>query len=448
MTKAPPGRIRSLLSSDLVRRLSGAGLVAFIIKILGAGLGYLMLVAFARMMDATAYGQFGQMLNMAIVLSSVIALGLPTGALRFWPGHMAKGEHALAKGFARGAQRLLLVAGATAMLLAGLATFAGVGASGFGASYALLAVAALAVLMALGDYYSGLLRSLGLVAWSMAPRDVLWRIAAPAIAAVLLWQAGTLTALQAIICCLAILALIALAQALVAARAVNTAAGDVPAQSQWRAWARPLLPLAGASILYAMVQQLDVVVVGYLAGPEQAGAYFAAQKTASLLGLVMIAGGMVAAPMMAAAHQAGRRDELQRLCRLLAAAIAAATFAGLLVLAAMGQLLLGIFDAAYVQAYGLLLVLGIGFTVDALAGPTAYLMQMTSLEGAYLRIMAIVYAFVLSLQFLLVPTYGVMAAACASTAGICLWNLIAVRLLRREIGVDPSLLGFVLPVRN
>jgi O-antigen/teichoic acid export membrane protein len=152
----------------------------------------------------------------------------------------------------------------------------------------------------------------------------------------------------------------------------------------------------------------------------------------------MIAGGMVAAPMMAASYHAGRMDELQRLCRLLALAIAATTLAGLAFLAVLGKFLLGIFDPAYVSAYGVLMVLGLGFTVDAMAGPSAYLMQMTKLEWTYLRVMAIVYALVIALQLTFVPRYGMIAAAAASALGVVVWNLLAVSLLRREIRIDPS----------
>jgi O-antigen/teichoic acid export membrane protein len=264
----------------------------------------------------------------------------------------------------------------------------------------------------------------------------------------LFWWIGKLTAGMAIGCCIGVLAALTVAQCLISHKTMTTAAGHVPARSDWSQWRGPLLPLAGASILFAMVQQLDVVVVSAFLGAQEAGAYFAAQKTASLLGLVMIAGGLVAAPLMSAAWQSGRKVELQRLCKMLALAIAVSTAIGFVVLVMTGRLLLSIFDPAYQSAYPLLLILGLGYAIDALAGPTAYLMQMTSLEGAYLRIMAIVYAFVLALQIVFVPLYGAVAAACATALGVALWNIIAITQLRRSIGVDSSILSFFLPPEN
>jgi O-antigen/teichoic acid export membrane protein len=441
-------KINNLLGDQLAAKLFGPGLSALIIKIASAGFSYLMLVSFARMLSATDYGHFGVMLNIAIVVSTIAALGLPTGIMRYWAGYLARGDGAHAKGFHIGAQKILSAVGTVILVLGILASWFGWGANAFGLPLGAIFVALLAVSFAFGDYYANALRAQEQVLWSMVPRDIIWRVVAPAVAGAILYLNGELSAGQAFVCCVVIMVLVAAAQAVQSARVSKRLIGNVMPITDWSKWRGPLIPLAGASILYAMVQQLDVVVIGAYLGAEEAGAYFAAQKTASLLGLVMIAGGLVAAPMMSAAFQAGKKTELQRICKMLALAIAMTTGIGFVILAMLGKPLLAIFDPAYQSAYPLLLILGLGYAIDALAGPTAYLMQMTSLEGAYLRIMAVVYAFVLSLQILFVPIYGAIAAAGATALGVALWNIIAIYQLRRSIGVDSSILSFFLPPRQ
>ena len=440
-------KISNTFGDQLAAKLFGPGFAALVIKLTSAGLSYLMLVSFARMLGPAGYGHFGVMLNIAIVLSAVAAMGLPTAVMRYWAGYLAKPDAAFAKGFHNDAQKILAVVGIILICLGALASWLGWWSNAFGMPLGALLVALLAVGLSFGDYYANALRAQEQVLWSMVPRDVVWRIAAPVLAAVVLYSSGGLTAGQAVGCCIAVMVVVAVAQAVESARASKRLTGNVTARTDWPQWRGPLIPLAGAGILYAMVQQLDVVVIGAYLGAEEAGAYFAAQKTASLLGLVMIAGGLVAAPLMSAAFQAGKRDELQRICKLLALAIAMTTAIGFVVLAMLGKPLLAIFDPAYQSAYPLLLILGLGYAIDALAGPTAYLMQMTSLEGAYLRIMAVVYAFVLSLQIMFVPKYGAIAAAGATALGVALWNIIAIYQLRRSIGVDSSILSFFLPPR-
>jgi O-antigen/teichoic acid export membrane protein len=436
---------RRFLGDQLAAKLFGAGLSALLIKVTSAGLSYLMLVAFARLLGPEQYGHFGVMLNVAIVLSTVVAFGLPTGIMRFWAGHVAKSEVMLAQGFNIGAQKFLAFTSSGLIAFGLLASSQGWWKTQFGMPQGALLVALLASAFAFGDYYANALRAQDRVFWSMLPRDVFWRIAAPIVAVVAFHISGTLHAGSAIFACLAVMAAVSILQALVTSAASAEIAGEHVRQTDWTTWRQALWPMAGASILYAMVQQLDVVVVGSYLGAAEAGAYFAAQKTASLLGLVMIAGGLVAAPMMSAAFQSGRRDELQRLCKMLALAIAVVTFAGLFLLVLIGKSLLSIFDPAYQSAYTLLLVLALGYTIDALAGPTGYLMQMTSLEGAYLRIMAVTYAIVLVLQIVFIPIYGAIAAAMASATGVALWNLLSIFELRRRIGVDSSILSFFMP---
>ena len=441
-------RISRSLGDQLTTKLLGPGLSALVIKIASAVLSYFMLVCFARMLNEDDYGHFGVMLNIAIVLSAVVGLGLPTGIMRYWPGYLAKGDAAYAKGFHEGAQRILTIVGAVLICLGAFASWLGWWSNALGFTLGAFLVALFAVGSSFGDYYANALRAQEQVLWSMVPRDIVWRIIAPVFAAAILYGAGGLTAGQAFACCVVVMVLVAVAQGIKSALVARRLTGNVAAKTDWKQWRGPLIPLAGASILYAMVQQLDVVVIGAYLGAAEAGAYFAAQKTASLLGMVMIAGGLIAAPLMSAAFQAGKKDELQRICKLLALAIAMTTAIGFVVLAMLGKPLLSIFDPAYQSAYPLLLILGLGYAIDALAGPTAYLMQMTSLEGAYLRIMAVVYAFVLALQIMFVPKYGAFAAAGATALGVALWNIIAIYQLRRSIGVDSSILSFFLPPRQ
>jgi O-antigen/teichoic acid export membrane protein len=161
------------------------------------------------------------------------------------------------------------------------------------------------------------------------------------------------------------------------------------------------------------------------------------------LGLAMIAGGLVGAPLMAGHFHANRIADLQKLCRMIAIAIAVTTLFGVVIEVFLGRQLLGIFDASFAASYPVLMVLCLGYTIDSLSGPNAYMMQVVGLEAPYLRIMFVVYCIVLSLQLTLIPHYGAIAAAAANAFGTCLWNAAAIWLLRRRIGVDPSILSLL-----
>lgn len=426
-------------------KLLGPGIISLAIKVSGAGLSYLMLVAFARMLAPDQFGIFAFSFNLAIVAATVIGFGYSTAILRYWPQYLAQGKPAEAKGAIAMGLRLLSIGSLLILVVAVAARWLAPSAGTQGANT--IAIALLAIAFCGADFASGALRAQHSVVGAMLPRDVIWRVAAPALAALLAWAGYALDNSLATYVCAAVLLLILILQFRMIASATRRIAGEVTARLDWRGTRSSLLPLWGASVVFAMIQQFDVVVVGYFMSGADTGAYFAAQKTATLLSLVLIAGGLVAAPTMAALYQGKKIAELQRLNRKLVLAIAVATVAGFIFLAVAGPFLLRMFNPAFASAYWILLVLAFGCLVDATAGPTAYLMQMTSFEGAYLKIMISCYALVVALQALLIPHYGGMGAAIASATGTIIWNIWAVWLLRRKASLDPSVFSLLVPVK-
>jgi O-antigen/teichoic acid export membrane protein len=436
-------QIRQLVKSDIAQKLLGPGLLALVIKVGGAALSYIMFVAFARFLTPKEYGYFGVAFNLSILAATLCSFGLSTGIMRFWPEYLAQENTGLAKGIVHNALKLLGFGAVAFAIFALILSLTGLTTRTLGYADAPLAIAALAIGSAFADFAASLLRAQGNVIWAMFPRDILWRIAAPFAAFAVIYFSKPLDARTSLYACAAVLFLIVAAQVLKINSTTQKIAPASVASSDWPKWRSTLAPLWASSILYAMIQQLDVVMVGTLATATDAASYFAAQKTASLLGLVMMAGGLVGAPLMSANYHSGKLKDLQRLCNALSIAIAIFTLLGVLVLFIFGRELLGIFDQSFVGAYPVLLLLAAGFTIDSLAGPNAYLMQMTGLERPYLKIMASCYVVVLILQVLLIPIYGGIGAAAASAIGIISWNICAITLLRKSKGLDPSILGLV-----
>ena len=435
------------VGADALNQLLGPGLWALIIKLVGAALSYIMFVVFARILNPQDYGYFGIAFNLAILFSTVCDIGLATAVMRFYPQYLSLGQISRAVGFTNASLKWIAVCCGALVIISILLSLTGLATPKLGYWDAPIAIAIFASAAAFGDYISGLLRAQGKVIWAMAPRDIFWRILAPVVAIIFVAFGAQMDARISIYICGALqLAFVALQlrQSRLAMRQLSSATPE----TEWPVWRKTVGPLWASAVLYAMIQQLDVVVVGALAPASEAGSYFAAQKTASLLGLVMLAGGLVGAPLMSANYHSGKFRELQRLCGLLGIAIAVSTIAGLLVLVLFGHQLLGLFDASFTSAYAVLLILAVGYFVDSMAGPNAYLMQMTGLESTYLKIMGTCYAFVLAAQLLLVPIYGGMGAAIASACGIVIWNVWAIIVLRTRKGLDPSVFGLLFKPKN
>ncbi len=431
--------ISQVIAARVPRQILGPGLLSLVIKFSGAVCTYVMVVVFAHIMTAEEYGRFGFGMNLAIIASTIGGFGFATGIMRYWPKYIVNKDYAGAAGAVKLGYLACLCGGLVALCAA-----LGIGYVFARQDLALFSsVGILGLVIALCDYSTNLLRAQGSIVVSMLPRDVLWRLGAIAVVCFLFWRNSSISGPVALGASAGVLALLLGWQVFSVWQRLNTHIGTTPPRNDWTEIRKSIIPLWASGIIFAMIQQFDVVIVGSLMGNADAGAYFAAQKTAMLLSLVLIAAGLVAAPLMASLYHSARHDELQRLCRNLAATIAVITALGFLVLVVLGKSLLALFDSTFVTAYPVLLIIALGTLVDAISGPTAYLMQMTSYEKPYLQIMVVCYGLVLMAQFLLIPRFGSIGAAMASTGGIVLWNVWAIALLRNKAGLDPSLLSLI-----
>jgi Polysaccharide biosynthesis protein len=88
------GSLKSLLGN----KLFGSGMISLLIKVSGAGLSYLMFVAFAHLLNAEDYGVFAFTFNLAVVVSAFAGFGYSTAIMRYLPKYLAQGRPEYANG--------------------------------------------------------------------------------------------------------------------------------------------------------------------------------------------------------------------------------------------------------------------------------------------------------------------------------------------------------------
>ena len=432
----------------LVKRLLSGGLSALAVKIASAGLSYVMLVVIARAMPASEYGRFAFGFSLATTLSLLFSFGLPVAVLRFWPEYRVKRQAALARSFvARGFSFIAAGSVACALVFLFISVAIMAGTPGYGYAY-FGAIAGLVVLMALSEFVASALRADGLIVRALGPRDVLWRLIVIAVCIVAAANMAGFDAQLALLLAAGCLAAVMVPQTIFAAARLGIAPKDFAGETRLCEWRTAAWPMWGSAILFGLVQQFDVVLLGFFLSPEETGPYFAAFRTASLMSLLLIAGNMVAAPLIAQYYHSDDDDGLVRMCRVLIVGIALPTLAGFALLLVIGRWLLTLFDPAFADAYHLLVILSAGFTATALAGPVAYFLQMVGKEKEYLLIMALAYAAVVAAQCLLVPYFGAIGAAIPNALGATIGAFWAVSLLRKKVGFDPSIIGLVWPAER
>jgi O-antigen/teichoic acid export membrane protein len=144
----------------------------------------------------------------------------------------------------------------------------------------------------------------------------------------------------------------------------------------------------------------------------------------------------------------GSKDALQETLRSLAILCAVLIGSGLVLVIVFGKFLLWIFGAQFISIYPVLVILVIGASLGALAGPAAQVLLLTGHEGVYPRIVSGAIAFRFSLIAILGAMFGLYGVAVAWSIGTALLAFGLIISCRRLVGLDPSLLSMFRPMRT
>ena len=154
----------------------------------------------------------------------------------------------------------------------------------------------------------------------------------------------------------------------------------------------------------------------------------------------------MAGPLIAAAYERGAGDELYRVSSIVARIGFVFALVSAMALYVLAKPLLALFGHEFGQGSRVLAVLLLGGVVNAFTGVVAYLLTLTGRERHALAIFAGALALSVGLNLLLIPRFGAVGAAVASSSATAAWNLAMLVYVRRVIGIDASALG--LPVRR
>jgi O-antigen/teichoic acid export membrane protein len=208
-----------------------------------------------------------------------------------------------------------------------------------------------------------------------------------------------------------------------------------------RAWNRSGLVLAANAVLGIVSQRGDLVLVGLLAGPADAGVYGVAISAASVPAVALMAGTAPLAPLVARLHALGRRESLAHAVRSTTRTIFAATLAIAAVFAATGPLTLDLLGSRYGAGAGALALLCLAAVVNAAFAANTLALLMTGHERAAATATGAGAATTVVAALVLVPALGIDGGALAALAGVVVRNALATRSAWTTLGLDTSLRG-------
>jgi O-antigen/teichoic acid export membrane protein len=439
--------MRSLVPQGLKREsiaarlLHGAG-VTFFISITGTALGAIVQVILARLVGATIYGQYIYVWSWLTILATLCIVGMDTTIMRFAASYNGQQTWGLLRGFLRYSYGFT----AAALVMSSLITAVVViWILPLDAALRQTFIVACLALPAAGFFtlISRNLLAFGHVWMASAPTSVFRPILLLAGIGAALVVLGDITAAWQVIFInvITVYGLLG-ASGWILWRALPQGIAHSRAEFALPIWNSVSLHFFYMEVLRLILQRTDLILSGIFLGTTKAGIYAAATHIITLMDIGLHAMNTIVAPMIASLYGRGEMQEIQRMVTLATMVTSAYSLVVGLVLVVTGHLLLNLFGEAFTTGYGALVVLSVGRMVHSWTGPVGFLMTMTEHQAVAVKFQAVSAVLSVLLNIALIPPFGMIGAALASSSVLVIWNLAMYWNVRQRLKIDPTVLGW------
>ncbi len=199
---------------------------------------------------------------------------------------------------------------------------------------------------------------------------------------------------------------------------------------------RQSLPILGTQVSASALLLLDTVLVGFLAGPEQAALYGIASRLALLIGLPLQICASVIAPSISNAFARNDVASIEDVSRWGATVAAVPSFLISFLYFFFGYRILYLFGPEYVAGFRILQVLVVGQLFFVVAGPTAILLTLCGQQKVILRLVSQIALLSIAAQLVAAHYFGALGVAVIVMLTFAAWGLTQSIAIRRLMGIS------------
>jgi len=184
------------------------------------------------------------------------------------------------------------------------------------------------------------------------------------------------------------------------------------------------------------------MLLGMIRGTTEAGIYAIATKIAILVTFGLQISNQILAPMISEFYHDGQNAKLQEVVSL--GVLISTLFAVLVVLVVIffTDPILLLFGKEFTGGKLPLFILVGGQMVNAIMGPVGFIMTMTRHHRQASMIISMSAIVNIVLNLLLIPKFGMIGAAIATTVTMLIWNVVFWFYIRRNIGINTLVTSF------
>ncbi|MCA8971165.1 MAG: flippase [Planctomycetes bacterium] len=431
---------RADVSQPSARRSLALGVVVtFGIRIYGAALQYLTQIYLARTIFAQQVGIYAFAWTVVSLLAFLTPLGFDTSLVRFIPADLAKREWGRVHGILRLSQRATLICSIVAATLCAACVLAVDHNLESHGSVAVLLSVVMIPIVGMLNLFQGIARAFHWILHVAGPayfvRPTLFFVAAWIAIEAFDRRTGEDMIIAALVACALTFAFQYVTYRRLLPREV-VAAEPVSDALTWRRTSLPMMLVASFELLLA---NTDILMMFWIRGAAETGVYNIAVRTSASLLFLFFAMTAFAAPRIAATHAQGDRRGLLEFAAKMRLFVVMPTIAGAVVLLLAGRMLFDLFGHEFTSAYAPCMILTGGVVFRTLSGPSDSLLTMTGRERQLAVVLATACSLNIVLNTILIPFYGGIGAAIATTVSVATEVILISTFAGRHLGFRPFL---------
>lgn len=203
------------------------------------------------------------------------------------------------------------------------------------------------------------------------------------------------------------------------------------------------LPLMFAQSVQFIMAWTDKLMLGNMLGPESVAIYGVAFRFSMGVSVTLMAINSIASPKLAEKFANNDISGMGKVAMQSAKLIFWTTIPLASILLIFPKFFMGIYGFEFLIGVEVLRWLIIGRVVNALSGSVGNLMQMSGQQNNYLKILIVGAIINVTLNYILIPIYGIKGAAFASVCSLSFWNLTMVYMVKKKFGFSTFYIPFI-----
>ncbi len=428
---------------ELTQVAKGAG-ITFVGRGVGAGLQYLSLILFARVLGTERMGLYLLGMTIANIAGVAAKLGLDKGILRFVPLHAA--DPARIKGTLLYAFKV--AGGLSALIGIAIAASSGLLADRFFHKPALAPV--LRVFSLSLPFYVLFVLSLfamqavHAIKQSVALQQIFLPFCTIALTVAFFFSGAQLSGVLAAYT-ISLIAATFLSFYLLR-KTIPALKDSIRPVYEGGTLLRYSLPLVLAMFLNFSLLWTDVLMLGYYRTSSEVGVYSVAVKTALLPNLILVAFNAIFTPMMSDLFHRNELTKVAGLFKTVTRWIFLMSFPYTLIVALLSKEIMGLFSLEFAVGWVSLILLVCSQLISATTGPVIEILTMSGKQMVtlYNEIAAVVLNVLLNL--FLIPRFGMMGAAIATGIAWAALNVMSLIQVHLRYRIHPYERAFFKPL--